>query len=67
MIKSADVDKGGGGKTLIHKMWIKNMFVFLNPSLRNDDSSVSGRLSKSEFCYGTMKMNNINLIWNVGE
>ena len=33
MIKSADVDKGGGGKTLIHKMWIKNMFFFLNPSL----------------------------------
>ena len=32
MIKSADVDKGGGGKTLIHKMWIKNMFFF-NPSL----------------------------------
>ena len=29
MIKSADVDKGGGGKTLIHKMWIKNMFFFL--------------------------------------
>ena len=23
----------GGGKTLIHKMWIKNMFLFLNPSL----------------------------------
>ena len=23
----------GGGKTLIHKMWIKNMFFFLNPSL----------------------------------
>ena len=32
MIKSADVDKGGGGKTLIHKMGIKNMFFF-NPSL----------------------------------
>ena len=25
--------RGGGGKTLIHKMWIKNMFFFLNPSL----------------------------------
>ena len=24
----------GGGKTLIHKMWIKNMFFF-NPSLSN--------------------------------
>ena len=23
----------GGGQTLIHKMWIKNMFVFFNPSL----------------------------------
>ena len=21
--------RGGGGKTLIHKMWIKNMFFFL--------------------------------------
>ena len=31
MIKSADVDKGGG-KTLIHKMWIKTVFFF-NPSL----------------------------------
>ena len=26
------MDKGEGGKTLIHKMWIKNMFFF-NPSL----------------------------------
>ena len=23
IIKSANVDKGGGGKTLIHKIWIK--------------------------------------------
>ena len=28
MIKSADVDKGGGGKTLIHKMWINTCFFF---------------------------------------
>ena len=39
MIKSADVDKGGGDKTLIHKMWIKNMFVFFNPSLRGKGSN----------------------------
>ena len=32
IIKSANVDKGGGGKTLIHKMWIKRRFFF-NPSL----------------------------------
>ena len=30
IIKSANVDKGGGGKTLIHKMWIKRR-VFLTP------------------------------------
>ena len=30
-IKSAKVDKGGGGRTLIHKMWIKGLFF--NPSL----------------------------------
>ena len=29
IIKSANVDKGGGGKTLIHKMWIK--FDFFKP------------------------------------
>ena len=40
IIKSANVDKGGeGGKTLIHKMWIKIRFFFLNPSL-----------TKWEFC-----------------
>ena len=32
IIKSANVDKGGGAKTLIHKMWIKRC-VFFNPSL----------------------------------
>ena len=36
IIKSANMDKGGGGggwegKTLIHKMWIKG--ILLNPSL----------------------------------
>ena len=31
VIKFANVDKGGEGKTLIHKMWIKRFF--LNPSL----------------------------------
>ena len=30
IIKTANVDKGGG-KTLIHKMWIKKTFVFLEP------------------------------------
>ena len=29
----------GGGKTLIHKMWIKNMFFFLNPSLNKNITS----------------------------
>ena len=33
IIKSANVDKGGWGKTLIHKMWIKRRVFFLNPSL----------------------------------
>ena len=38
IIKSANVDKGGGrGKTLIHKMWIKKR-VFFYPSL-----SIKGR------------------------
>ena len=32
ILKSANVDKGGGGKTLIHKMWIKRR-VF-NPSIK---------------------------------
>ena len=32
IIKSANVDKGGGGKTLIHNMGIK-IHVFFNPSL----------------------------------
>ena len=31
ILKSANVDRGGGGKTLIHKMWIKRHFC--NPSL----------------------------------
>ena len=30
IFKSANVDKGGGGKTLIHKMWIKRQ-VFFKP------------------------------------
>ena len=30
IIKSANMDKGGG-KTLFHKMWVKRLF--LNPSL----------------------------------
>ena len=30
IIKSANVDKGGGEKTLIHKMWIKRQ-VFFKP------------------------------------
>ena len=34
IIKSANMDKGGGGKTLIHKMWIKRRF-FLTPPLVN--------------------------------
>ena len=32
IIKFANVDKGEGGKTLIHKMWIKRRF-FLTPPL----------------------------------
>ena len=32
IIKSANMYKGEGGKTLIHKMWIKRRFF--NPSLR---------------------------------
>ena len=28
IIKSANVDKRGGGKTLIHKMWIKRRGFF---------------------------------------
>ena len=31
IIKSANVDKGGGGKTLIHKMWIKRRVFFNEP------------------------------------
>ena len=32
IIKSANVDKGGkGGKTFIHKMWIKILLVFTLP------------------------------------
>ena len=30
IIKSANVDKGGG-KTLIHKMWIKRRVFFIEP------------------------------------
>ena len=43
IIKCLNVDKGGegGGKTLIHKMWIKNMFVFLNPSLRKEITGIN--------------------------
>ena len=26
LLTSADVDKGGGGKTLIHKMWMVCLF-----------------------------------------
>ena len=34
IIKSANVYKGGGGgKTLIHKMWIKRRVFFLTPPL----------------------------------
>ena len=33
IIKFANVDRGGG-KTFIHKMWIKRRVFFLNPSLR---------------------------------
>ena len=29
IIKSANLDKGAGGKTLIHKMWIKRHLIFL--------------------------------------
>ena len=32
-IKSANVDKGGGGKMLIHEMWIKRRCCFFKPSL----------------------------------
>ena len=28
IIKFANVDKGGGGKTLIHKMWINRIVFF---------------------------------------
>ena len=31
IIKSANVDKGGEGKTLIHKMWIKRRVFFIEP------------------------------------
>ena len=34
IIKSVNVDKGGGGKTLIHNMWIKKRVFFVNPFLR---------------------------------
>ena len=30
-MKSANVDKGGGDKTLIQKMWIKIVFLFVEP------------------------------------
>ena len=33
MIKTTNWDKGGGGRTLIHKMWM-NVIFLLNPSLR---------------------------------
>ena len=32
IIKSADVDKGGGGKTIIHKIWIKRGVFLPLPS-----------------------------------
>ena len=35
IIKSANVDKGGRGKALIHKMWITVFFFFVNPSLNH--------------------------------
>ena len=38
IIKFANVDKGGGGKTLIHKMWIKRP-VFFYPSLRQTQNN----------------------------
>ena len=31
IIKSANVDKGGGGQKLIHKMWIKIRFFLVEP------------------------------------
>ena len=37
IIKSANLDKGGGGETLINKMWMKR-HVFLNPTLTNNDN-----------------------------
>ena len=39
------MDKGGGGKTLIQKMWIKNMFFFLNPSLKRIIRLMNSRFS----------------------
>ena len=43
--KQGEVMEGDrGGKTLIHKMWIKNMFFFLNPSLSQNQG---GEVKKS--------------------
>ena len=48
IIKSANMDKGGGGKTLIHKMWIKRRFFFLlNPAL----STFSLNICNTLYCY----------------
>ena len=53
IIKSANVDKGGGGgeETLIHKMWIKRHVFFLNPSLSEVDkkSRITGILNNKYF------------------
>ena len=43
IIKSANVDKGGGGKTLIHKMWIKIRCFFLTPPLPSASKAPSMR------------------------
>ena len=48
LIKSANVDKGGGGKALIHKMWIK-IRVFFNPSLIHTISFLTNIFRMSDF------------------
>ena len=55
IIKSADVDKGGGGKTLIYKMWIK--VFFFNPSL----SSINYKIVTKQYSNKSVPMTNVPL------
>ena len=43
IVKSANVNKGGGGKTLIHKMLINILVFVLNPFLSVRIKSLFGR------------------------